>query len=127
LICRYRFNRRFEQGKVLLYGIPNYRIGNRVVIVPQDVTDACDTAPMDFRPGRLQVIRQSPCRLRYDFERALERKAKLPVALKIFKALPQNFRFDPTDRFQDIVDGVVDRTHQNTRIAERSIFCRSIG
>src|SRR5215510_8718908 len=73
----------FERCEVIPHQFPDDRRGDLSVFVAQDVPEASNFRPRDFRVASLQVCCEMAACLRDDFEAALYQPLFLPVSFEL--------------------------------------------
>src|SRR5277367_4724690 len=113
---------------MVLDDVPNDRVGNPMVLMPQHVPDTHDLRPGDVRPGRLNLRRNAAGRLGDDLDATLNAVAEKPIGAVMVEGLSPRGGFDPVDRFEDRSKrGTKQPLGQKIRSAEPSMRSRSSG
>jgi len=131
LVLQFRLNRRdsgFQGRKMLLYEVPDQRVGDAMVLVSQHIADAHNLRPRDIRPARLKVRRNTAGSFGNDFDPALNAMSKKPVGAEIVEGLASHRLLDAFDRLANGLKGRLNKPlRQKTRSAEASIWSLSSG
>lgn len=116
-----------KHGHVIAYKLPEDSGGNIFVPVAQDIADAGDLRPRDFRMASLHAGGQVAAGFGYDFNAALDQPVPLPVAFQRFNREITQCLADAGRRLDDVIKPQSDRAprHQNTGTASASTLARS--